>query len=202
MKNIVLLGDSLTAGWGLAEGENWSCQLASEYPNLSFTNCGVPGDTTTGMLSRFKSQVLEAKPDVVVLFGGLNDLNWGIDISVVASNLNSMIAQAQHHGIKPMLVVTSAIDPVGALPMFGNQPSNVERLRQSVETLSNAHSKKLKMMYGHGETGIEIVDAYQVFETYAQQNGYRDLYQDDGIHLSKMGAEIIFNKLNGVIAKI
>ncbi|WP_418642620.1 GDSL-type esterase/lipase family protein [Vibrio chaetopteri] len=202
MKNIVLLGDSLTAGWGLAKGENWSCQLISEYPNVSFTNCGVPGDTTTGMLSRFKSQVLEAKPDVAVLFGGLNDLNWGIDIGVVASNLNSMIAQAQHHGIKPILVVTSAIDPVGALPMFGNEPSTVERLRQSVKTLSSVHSKKLKMMYGHRETGIEIVDAYQAFEAHAQKNGYSDLYQNDGIHLSKLGAEIIFDKLNCLITKI
>ncbi|GAL35978.1 hypothetical protein JCM19240_4913 [Vibrio maritimus] len=132
----------------------------------------------------------------------MNDLNWGIDIGVVASNLNSMIAQAQHHDIKPILVVTSAIDPVGALPMFGNQPSSVERLRQSVETLSNVHSQKLKMMYGHGETGIDIVDAYQAFETYAQQNGYNDLYQKDGIHLSKLGAEIIFNALNSLVAKI
>lgn len=86
--------------------------------------------------------------------------------------------------------------------MFGNQPDTVKRLRQSVETLSSVHSKKLKMMYGHGETGIDIVDAYQAFETYAQQNGYSDLYQNDGIHLSKLGAEIIFNKLSGLIAKV
>ncbi|GMQ49606.1 SGNH/GDSL hydrolase family protein [Vibrio sp. 10N] len=202
MKSIVLLGDSLTAGWGLAKGENWSCQLTREYPNLSFTNCGVPGDTTTGMLSRFKSQVLEAKPDIVVLFGGLNDLNWGIDISVVASNLNSMIAQAQHHGIKPILVVTSAIDPVGALPMFGNQSHAVERLRQSVCTLSKEHSKKLQIMYGHGVTGLEIVDAYQAFEAYAEQHGYSDLYQNDGIHLSNVGAGLIFEKLRNRIAQI
>ncbi|GAL26691.1 probable tesA-like protease [Vibrio variabilis] len=156
MKKVALLGDSLTAGWGLPQGENWSCKLAKELSDIEFINRGVPGDTTTGMLSRFKLQVIDAKPDAFVLFGGLNDLNWGTDISVVASNLNSMIAQAQHHNIKPILIITSAVDPIGSLPMFGNNTETVETLRHSIKTLSSQHSEKLKAMYGHGPYNLTL----------------------------------------------
>ncbi|MGR5092033.1 GDSL-type esterase/lipase family protein [Vibrio maritimus] len=198
MKKVVLLGDSLTAGWGLPQGENWSCKLAKEFSDIEFINRGVPGDTTTGMLSRFELQVIDAKPDAFVLFGGLNDLNWGTDISVVASNLNSMIAQAQHHGIKPILIITSAVDPIGSLPMFGNSTETVETLRQSIKTLSSQHSEKLKAMYGHGPYKLEVVDAFIAFEEHAISHGYAELYQSDGIHLSPCGAELILEKVRSL----
>ncbi|MFC5080352.1 GDSL-type esterase/lipase family protein [Vibrio thalassae] len=83
-EKIVLMGDSLTAGWGLAATQNWSDKLSQAHPNLEFINCGVPGDTTTGMLARFKQQVVDRNPKFVVIFGGLNDLNWGTDINVIA----------------------------------------------------------------------------------------------------------------------
>ncbi|MCF4173641.1 SGNH/GDSL hydrolase family protein [Vibrio sp. McD22-P3] len=198
MKKIVLLGDSLTAGWGLATNQNWSDKLIAAHPDIEFINCGVPGDTTTGMLSRFKQQVLDQAPDAVVLFGGLNDLNWGTDISVVASNLNAMIAQSQHHGIQPILIVTSAIDPVGSLPMFGNRKDTVEAIRSAIKQLSQKHVEKLKAMYSSGENGLEIVDIYQTFEQYACERGYASLYQADGIHLSPLGAQLIYNTLDKI----
>jgi lysophospholipase L1-like esterase len=198
VKKIVLLGDSLTAGWGLATNQNWSDKLIAAHPDIEFINCGVPGDTTTGMLSRFKQQVLDQAPDAVVLFGGLNDLNWGTDISVVASNLNAMIAQSQHHVIQPILIVTSAIDPVGSLPMFGNRKDTVEAIRSAIKQLSQIHVEKLKAMYSSGENGLEIVDIYQTFEQYACERGYASLYQADGIHLSPLGAQLIYNALDEI----
>ncbi|NOI25822.1 GDSL-type esterase/lipase family protein [Vibrio mediterranei] len=198
MKKIVLLGDSLTAGWGLATNQNWSDKLIAAHPDIEFINCGVPGDTTAGMLSRFKQQVLDQAPDAVVLFGGLNDLNWGTDISVVASNVNAMIAQSQHHGIQPILIVTSAIDPVGSLPMFGNHKGTVETIRSAVQQLSQKHVEKLKAMYSSGENGLKIVDIYQTFEQYACERGYASLYQADGIHLSPLGAQLVYNALDEI----
>ncbi|MGR5177421.1 GDSL-type esterase/lipase family protein [Vibrio parahaemolyticus] len=195
MKKIVLLGDSLTAGWGLKAGENWADKLANTFPDSEFINCGIPGDTTSGMLARFKEQVLDQKPDCFVLFGGLNDLNWGTDISVVASNINSMIAQAQHHGIRPIMVVTSAIDPVGSLPMFGHKPELVDTLRAAVTELSDVHASKLKQMYGHGPESLCVINIYQAFERYAEKEGYSSLYQNDGIHLSPLGANLIYENL-------
>jgi lysophospholipase L1-like esterase len=195
MKKVVLLGDSLTYGYGLESGVNWSDTLTHSLADTSVVNCGIPGDTTSGMLSRFQQQVLVVKPDAVVIFGGLNDLNWNTDISVVASNLNAMIAQAQFAGIKPVLVITSAIDPVGSLAMFGHNQQAVETLRNSVKKLSEQHAPKIKLMYGHGPTALKIIDAYALFEQYAAQNGYSPLYQPDGIHLSQLGASLIADKV-------
>ncbi|MFA0439722.1 hypothetical protein BCU70_18710 [Vibrio sp. 10N.286.49.C2] len=200
MKKIILIGDSLTAGWGLPEGQNWSDSLASEFIDYQFINKGIPGDTTTGMLSRFQQQVIAQKPDIVVIFGGLNDLNWHGSINDVASNYNAMIAQAQYHNIAPVVMITSAIDPVTALPMFGQQQDVVDQIRHAVNTLSTVHAKKLEVMYGNGPNAIEIVDIYQAFEAYAAEHGYPSLYQADGIHLSEQGASLIFKQLKPVIA--
>ncbi len=195
MKNVVLLGDSLTYGYGLEEGVNWSDALTQSLTDTSVVNRGIPGDTTSGMLTRFQQHVLDVKPDAVVIFGGLNDLNWNTDISVVAANLNAMIAQAQFFGIRPILVITSAIDPVGSLAMFGHNQQAVEVLRDSVKKLSQQHAQKIHQMYGHGPDALKIVDAYAVFEQYAAQNGYSPLYQSDGIHLSKLGASLIADEV-------
>ena len=43
MKQIALLGDSLTAGWGLEKGQNWSDALASTFAGSQFINLGIPG---------------------------------------------------------------------------------------------------------------------------------------------------------------
>ncbi|MCL9776915.1 SGNH/GDSL hydrolase family protein [Vibrio methylphosphonaticus] len=202
MKKVALLGDSLTAGWGLKKGLNWSESLASTFAESQFINLGIPGDTTTGMLSRFQQQVIEQQPDVVVIFGGLNDLNWGTPINEVACNYNAMIAQAQHHNIRPIVIITSPIDPIGSLPLFAHQQETVNSIRDAIATLSSEYSKRLITMYGHGPLGIEVVDIYQAFEAYALEHGYSALYQDDGIHLSAVGAEVIFNQLKDVVAKL
>jgi lysophospholipase L1-like esterase len=202
MKKVVLLGDSLTFGYGLEEGVNWSDALTQSLADTSVINRGIPGDTTSGMLTRFQQHVLDVKPDAVVIFGGLNDLNWNTDISIVAANLNAMIAQAQFAGIRPILVITSAIDPVGSLAMFGNNPNAVESLRNSVKTLSEQHAPKIKQMYGHGPSALKIIDAYTVFEQYAAHNGYSALYQSDGIHLSQLGAGLIADSIISEFPKL
>ncbi|MCW8347467.1 GDSL-type esterase/lipase family protein [Vibrio sp. ZSDZ65] len=202
MKQIALLGDSLTAGWGLEKGQNWSDALASTFAGSQFINLGIPGDTTTGMMSRFQQQVIDQQPDVVVIFGGLNDLNWDAPINEIACNYNAMIAQAQHHQIQPVVIITSPIDPVGSLPLFAHQQATVTRIRDAIEALSTEHSKRLVTMYGHGPFGMEVVDIYQAFEAYAREHGHTALYQNDGIHLSAIGANVIFEQLQGVIAKL
>ncbi|SNX50021.1 hypothetical protein VTH8203_03669 [Vibrio thalassae] len=62
------------------------------------------------------------------------------------SNLNAMIAQSQYHGIQPILVVTSAVDPIGSLPMLSHSESHVERVRSAIKQLSETHAKKLSAM--------------------------------------------------------
>ncbi len=73
LATIVCLGDSITAGYGLRAGENWTDLLQKKHPEIRLINRGISGDTTSGMLARFKRDVIREKPDDVMIFGGLND---------------------------------------------------------------------------------------------------------------------------------
>jgi lysophospholipase L1-like esterase len=80
--NFVAIGDSLTAQWSTIPVP-WPSRLTTNDPKLHLiSNAGVPGDTTakvsghstTGMLNRFASDVLNKSPDLVFIMGGTNDL--------------------------------------------------------------------------------------------------------------------------------
>ncbi len=109
-----------------------------------------------------------------------------------------MLRQSQYHGIQPILVVTSAVDPIGSLPMLSHNESHVERVRSAIKQLSETHAKKLSAMYGQGDLGLQVIDVYQQFEHYALKHGYTPLYQHDGIHLSPLGAQLIYDAFSTI----
>jgi len=73
MKTMVCLGDSLTEGTEVPTGHAWPALVANAL-NLDVINCGIGGDTTQGMLSRFYPEVVVTKPAFVFIMGGTNDL--------------------------------------------------------------------------------------------------------------------------------
>ena len=96
----VFLGDSITEGYGVGENECW----VSGMPEGAI-NRGISGDTTAGMLRRFPAHVLAAKPERVVIMGGLNDLGEGVFWKQAADNLRAMCEWARQEGIEPVLAV-------------------------------------------------------------------------------------------------
>ncbi|MEM9278233.1 MAG: arylesterase [Pseudomonadota bacterium] len=94
-KRMVVLGDSLVAGYGLAPGQGFPEQLglklAEEGYKLEVVNAGVSGDTTSGGLSRLDWSVGD-NADVVVLELGANDALRGIPVEVTRQNLDEMIS--------------------------------------------------------------------------------------------------------------
>ena len=105
-KTLVVLGDSLVAGYGLNPGEAFPEQLAEalagEGYSLEIVNAGVSGDTTSGGLSRLDWSVPDGT-DGVILELGANDALRGISPEVSASNLNSMIERLQARNVKVLL---------------------------------------------------------------------------------------------------
>ena len=102
MKTMVCIGDSLTEGTDIPTGHTWPALVANAL-GIDVINCGIGGDTTTGMLSRFYPEVVDTKPAFVFIMGGTNDLWWNWEVNTILGNLFSMIVQARHYGIAPVI---------------------------------------------------------------------------------------------------
>lgn len=103
---IVFMGNSITEGWLVYHPEF--------FEGKPYINRGISGQTTPQMLLRFKQDVIDLKPSVVVILAGINDIaqNTGpISIEMIAENIKSMAELAKANQIKVVLCsVLPAID--------------------------------------------------------------------------------------------
>ena len=92
---IVAIGDSLTAGLGVAERDAWPAQLERRLRAAGLrwkvVNAGISGETSSGARARLE-WVLRLKPDIVVLATGANDGLRGVPPHVLQGNLDAMLA--------------------------------------------------------------------------------------------------------------
>lgn len=104
---IAALGDSLTAGYGLPQGDGFVPQLQAwldrEGVNATVINAGVSGDTTAGGLSRVGWTLAPEVDAMIVALGG-NDYLRGIDPAVSKANLDGILAQGEAAGVEMLLV--------------------------------------------------------------------------------------------------
>jgi lysophospholipase L1-like esterase len=99
---VVFFGDSITDAW----------DLAKYFPGKPYVNRGISAQTTSQMLVRFRQDVIDLKPKVVVILAGTNDIagNTGpITLASIEANLASMAELARLHDIR---VVISSVTPV------------------------------------------------------------------------------------------
>ncbi|MFZ0594936.1 MAG: SGNH/GDSL hydrolase family protein [Bryobacteraceae bacterium] len=101
---VVFMGDSITDGWGRKYGQF--------FPGKPYINRGISGQTTPQMLVRFRPDVINLNPKVVVILAGTNDIagNTGPEtLADIENNLTSMAELAHASGIK---VVLASLTPV------------------------------------------------------------------------------------------
>jgi acyl-CoA thioesterase-1 len=119
---IVALGDSLTAGYGLANGEAFpdvlQKALAQRGINAVVSNAGVSGDTTAGGLARLDFSVPDGT-DAVLLELGANDMMRGLDPQIPHANLVKMILRLKERNIPVMLFGIPAWSNAG--PEYGRK---------------------------------------------------------------------------------
>ena len=99
---VVFLGDSITDAW----------KLEQSFPGSPYINRGIGGQTTPQMLIRFRPDVIDLAPKVVVILAGTNDIagNTGpMTLAEIEANLQTMAELARLHGIR---VVLSSVLPV------------------------------------------------------------------------------------------
>ncbi len=103
-----MLGDSLSAEYGLSRGTGWVQLLADRLRNSGsdyrVVNASISGETTSGGRTRLPALLKEHRPRVIVLELGANDGLRGLPLNVMRDNLQTMIRQGQAAGAKVLLV--------------------------------------------------------------------------------------------------
>ena len=105
---ILVLGDSLSAGYGLAPGQGWVSLLQQRLKKEGYghrvVNASVSGETTDGGLARLDRALATHKPGVVVLELGGNDGLRGLPVSRVEANLGLLISKSRAAGAEVLLL--------------------------------------------------------------------------------------------------
>jgi acyl-CoA thioesterase-1 len=176
---VVVFGDSLTAGLGLAPNEAYPARLqailAGEGVAAEVVNAGVSGDTTADGLERLDWTMAD-HPDAVLVELGANDALRGIDPKLTYANLDRILGKLKASGAKVMLMGMLA-------------PPNWGRDYQQE---FDAIYRKLAAKYQ--------VPLYPfILDGVAMDPG---LNQSDGLHPNAKGAEIIAEKLAPLVARL
>ncbi len=105
---IVVLGDSISAHYGLSESDGWvelmRQALQAEYPDTRVHNASISGDTTSGGLQRLPRTLERFQPDIVILELGGNDGLRGQSLKQMAANLEGMVDAAHAFGAEVLIL--------------------------------------------------------------------------------------------------
>ncbi|MGJ8621731.1 MAG: arylesterase [Yoonia sp.] len=172
---IAALGDSLTAGYGLAQDEGFVPQLEGWLQDagadVSLMNAGVSGDTTAGGLSRVGWTLTPEVDAMIVALGG-NDYLRGIDPAVSRANLDGILAAGQEAGVAMLLVGLSVGSNYGA------------GYKQEFEGMYADLAEKYDVpLYPDFAAGLRAGSG--------MQDGMLEFMQADGIHPNAEGVSVI-----------
>ena len=158
--NILVVGDSISAGYGLAQGQSWPSllekRLREQRLDYSVVNASISGDTTAGGRSRIGAAIEQARPAVVIIALGGNDGLRGLPVAALRDNLDAMIAGARAR--KARVVLAGMKLP----PNYG--PDYTQAFERSYAELAKRHKAALVPFLLEG----------------VAEN--REFFQPDGIH--------------------
>lgn len=107
-RRIVVLGDSLSAEYGLARGSGWVAlldqRLRAQKLSAEVVNASISGDTTSGGRSRLPALLTQHQPTLLVIELGGNDALRGLSMAMTRDNLRAMVRAGKAAGARVMLV--------------------------------------------------------------------------------------------------
>lgn len=170
---ILILGDSISAGYGLSKAQGWvnllSQSLQQAYPGTAVINASISGETTAGGLARLPRLLERYKPDIVIIELGGNDGLGGFPIRIVYDNLHAMISQSLAAQAK--VIVTQIQIP----PNYGHR-----------------YSDAFTGVYRQLQQQLDII----LVENFLQRVALDpDLMQDDGIHPNEQGQPLLLQEI-------
>lgn len=172
---IAALGDSLTAGYGLDQGQGFVPQLEQwlhdQGADVTIINAGVSGDTTAGGLARVGWTLTPDVDAMIVALGG-NDYLRGLDPAVSRGNLDAILAAGQEAGVGMLLVGLEVGTNYG--------PAFKRDFEANYESLATSYGIAL---YPDMFAGMRAAAS--------SESDVRAFMQDDGIHPSAEGVALI-----------
>ena len=107
-QKVLVVGDSLSAEYGLKRGSGWvallDARLAQGKTGAVVVNASISGDTTSGGRSRLPALLQQHRPTVVILELGANDALRGLPLAMTRDNLDAMAQAAKAAGAKVVIV--------------------------------------------------------------------------------------------------
>ncbi|WP_241973881.1 arylesterase [Aliidiomarina iranensis] len=105
--SLMVLGDSLSAGYGLSQADSWVSEIARDWqanhPHLEIINASISGETTAGGLNRLPDLLERHQPSMVFIELGGNDGLRGFNLTTMENNLREMVALIESRNIKVAL---------------------------------------------------------------------------------------------------
>jgi acyl-CoA thioesterase I len=107
-RTVLVLGDSLSAGYGLAASQGWvsltARKMAASHPAWKVVNASVSGETTAGGASRIAGELRRHRPAVVVVELGANDGLRGLPLAQTRANLEAIVLASRRAGARVLLL--------------------------------------------------------------------------------------------------
>ena len=171
---ILLLGDSIIAGYGLAAHHTLDHllqqQLNANGVNAQIINGGVSGDTTSGGRGRLEWMINQHQPDLVFIALGGNDMLRATPPHITRQNIEAIIQSLQTHNIDVVLSFVTASTQLG----------------KPYQDAFNRLYPELAEAYGVIDYPFLLNDVF----------GKATFMQSDGIHPNAKGVEVIAEKLS------
>lgn len=107
-RTLLVLGDSLSAEYGLERGRGWVAllerRLREEGPRTDIVNASISGETTAGGKARLEELLRRHRPHTVLIELGANDGLRGLSLAALESNLDAMVRSVREAGARAVLV--------------------------------------------------------------------------------------------------
>jgi len=172
-KKLLILGDSISAGFGIKESQNWTALLKSSFSkegkNLNIINSSISGDTTSGGLSRISRDLNTYKPEFVLVELGGNDALRGYPISRIKQNLLKIVSIISNNQSIPIIM------QIKIPPNYG---------KKYIDAFENIYSEVAL------ETDAKLISF--MLENVALGDG---LMQPDGIHPNEKAQPVIAEQI-------
>lgn len=183
---VVALGDSLTAGYGLIDAQGFVPRMREYLEaaglDVRLVNAGVSGDTTAGGLSRVAWSLNPSTDALIVALGG-NDLLRGLDPESARDNLEGILEVAQKNGLEVLIVGMEAPGNYG--PEYKAEFDAIyPELAEAYDALY--FPRFFEGLYTDGESPADI----------------RHLMQPDGIHPSAEGVDLIVEAMGPAVVEL
>ena len=181
-RRVVFMGDSIT--------EEWSNLYPEFFTEKGYINRGIGGQTTPQMLIRFKPDVVDLKPEIVVVLAGTNDIagNTGpSNAKMITDNIFSMAEIAKAYKMK---VVLSSILPVYQYDWareIKDPPSTIRAVNDALNQYASDH-------------GLIYLDYFSSMSD--ERQGLNSDYTSDGVHPNENGYILMSSLAEEVLSEL